>query len=184
MLPHLPGLNGLVAGEAVQVPPPHAFCGPKGEIRNVRHEPRLQVLVSSGNTVAQKAGLRYERKIQERLCNSFLSAYIPNISFSWQDDLGKRYCEMDGLINSKEKLVCVEIKYQHMAEAWWQLRKKYEPVLRAWHALHGRELVLIEICRSLDPATPFPETYTHIEELIDFVEYSKDGELGVFQWKL
>lgn len=183
MLPQLPGLNGLVAGGAVQVSPPHNFKPPVGEIKNVQHEPRIRAL-PTGTSAAQKAGLRYEDRVQKNLIEIFCDLYVPNCSFSWQDDLGKRFCEMDGLILLPTTVVCVEIKSQHMPEAWWQLRKKYEPVLRSYEKVRGKRLLLLEICRSLDAATPFPEAYSYVDEIPGFIIRAKDGELGVFQWKL
>lgn len=183
MLPHLPGLNGLVAGEAVQVPPSPRFNPPQGKIFHVTKEPSLRVL-PSGTTAAQKSGLNYERRVHQELKSLFPQGYESNVSFSWIDDLGRRYCEMDGLLRLQGRLFCIEIKYQHMVESWWQLRKKYEPILAAWEGIDGDDLALLEICRSLDPTSPYPEKYTYVEELPFFLGGAKDGELGVFQWKL
>lgn len=183
MLPHLPGLNGPVAGGPVQVPPPPGFQPPVGQIINVQHEPRLNVL-NKGTTTAQKTGLRYEAKVQSALRATYSNLYWPNPAFSWRDDRGKRYCEMDGLLHILGRLVCIEIKFQHMAESWWQLRKKYELVLERWDGINGDDILLLEICNSLDPVTPYPEVYTYVEKISDFILQAKDGELGVFQWRL
>jgi hypothetical protein len=54
-----------------------------------------------------------------------------------------------------------EVKARFTSDAWWQLRKLYEPVVRA--AFSPKTLLSVIICRSFDPSVAFPEPY----ELVD-----------------
>jgi len=60
----------------------------------------------------------------------------------------------DGIVVYDDRILVFEIKFQHMPEAWWQLVKLYRPVLEAYKPV---PVVTVEVCRSYDPAQPFPE---------------------------
>lgn len=73
----------------------------------------------------------------------------------------------------------VEIKFQHMPEAWWQLRKLYQPALEF---KLRRPVFVLEVCKSYDPAMPFPEPIELVENLWEFCNAPRKV-FGVFQWK-
>ncbi len=180
MLPHLPGLNSPLAGGPVQVPPPPSLRLPLNP-RNVQLDTSVRGLKSLGETAAQKSGLRYERHILARLKNIFEATIYLSPRISFEDDNGPGTAVPDAIIRQSHTIV-IEIKSQHMPEAWWQLRKKYEPLVRK--LFPEDQILLLEICSQLDAAQPFPEHYTYVEDLVRWVDGAKDGELGVFQWKL
>ena len=179
MLPFLPG-NGSVAGEPVQVPAPPQLCLPKKILSAGWSEKKIDF--GPGTTAAQKAGLRFESKAINELEDIFIGGLWRSPALYWIDEEGVHYAVPDALILDERFVCCVEVKSQHMPEAWWQLRKKYEPILRTIYP--ETKILLLEICRSLDPSTPFPEHYTYVEDIPPFIKGAKDGELGVFQWKL
>jgi len=169
----------------VRVPPPRKFRPLLGEVRSARILPGVSTVGGTGElSYAKRFGLRYESKVHDELKGKFGRWFMagPVIEFfDGNSKYDKRFCVPDGLIRHHTRMVVCEIKSQHMPEAWWQLRKLYEPVVRK---LWGRELVLLEICRSYDPQMPFPEKVEFVEDIGKFALEAKDGTLGVLQWKL
>jgi hypothetical protein len=93
---------------------------------------------------------------------------------------GERYAFPDALIKRPGRVAIVEMKRQHMPESWWQLRKKYEPIVR-W-LFPGQIVLCLEICSSLDAAMPYPEEFEHVEDISAWVNAAPDKSLGVHQW--
>lgn len=180
MLPFLPGTDGTNAGSPVSVPPPPGLRLPS-RIMSAGWSTK-EVKFPPGKTAAQKAGLRYEAKVLLELQDIFLGGVYLSPTLFWIDETGVNYAVPDALILDEKFICCVEIKFLHQPEAWWQLRKKYEPILRKIYP--DTKILLLEICSSLDAHSPFPEKYTYVEHLPPFIKNAKDGELGVFQWKL
>lgn len=182
MLPHLSPLNGgASAGAPVGVPPPPRFRPIMGGILEVDMNPS-NPFKSRGRTAAQKAGLRYEDKIQDALMSrAKISIYFDSPILHFKDESGWRTCIPDGVDVFEDKVVLSEIKYQHTPDAWWQMRRLYEPLLRRFFPTAA--VSLLEICRTYDPATPFPEVVRLVESYDNFARESKDGELGVYRWR-
>ena len=128
-------------------------------------------------------GIRYERRAHAYLTERFGQRYVPSPWFSFSplgDGGGTRWCQPDGLLFDiqKGRVTVLEIKYQHTADAWWQLTRLYLPVLRA--ALGNEwELLRCEVVKWYDPATLFPEApvMTHRIENLGATEF------GVHIWK-
>lgn len=171
--------NGQASAK-FEVPPPPDFR-PAVKPKDVFIHP-TPYRPAVGRSISQKAGLRYEQHVQEFLKERFGSAYWaePKVTFRQLKlrSLEPRMCRPDGLITFFDSMVIVEIKVQHMPEAWWQLRKLYQPVLEAYTSKVVR---CLEICRSYDPAMPFPEEFELIEDLSSWLQSS--STLGVFRWK-
>lgn len=134
---------------------------------------------SSGNTAAQKAGLRYEKKVHEALADTYSSAFHPHPSISFRDRSGPRLAVPDGLLRIGDSVAIVEIKYSHCELAWWQLRKLYEPLVQR---LTTSRVLLLEIVNSYDPAVEFPEPHQFIPSLSH--PFILTRPIGVHQWKL
>jgi hypothetical protein len=71
----------------------------------------------------------------------------------------------------------VEIKYQHTADAWFQLRELYSPVVAqalgpAWR------LALLEVVKWFDPAAFFPERIALCPDPLQ----PPVGRIGVHIW--
>jgi len=179
LLPSFLPLNGAKVGSAVKVPPPPNFRPIEGAIRNVGVGAKR--FSNHGSSQAQKSGLRYETRVHAYLSGRFGFNYIEAPVFSFEDDTGRRTCIPDALLKLPSRIVLIEIKSQHMPEAWWQLRRLYEPVLRT-AAVPTKELVLVEICRSLDIQMPFPEPFENLDDLLPWAREAEDGSLGVLRW--
>lgn len=138
-----------------------------------------------GLTAAQKNGLRYEQKAHLYLQET-LQDYAVSPRFNFRDDTGGRICIPDGLfypLGMNKPVFIFEIKISHTSDAWWQLRRLYQPVVARYFANTERAVGVVEVCQSLDPATPFPENYVVIEDLRKWVEAGDPNKFGVFQWK-
>lgn len=179
MLPFLSPLSAnSLAGGVVQVPAPPNFKGVRGLASRV--EIGGPSFISKGKTSAQKAGLRYEAKVQAFLRELF-PAYQPSPYVRFMDERGSRVCIPDGLLTFEYKrAVIFEIKYTHTPDAWWQLKRLYEPVLKA---AGFEEVQTIEVCKTYDPTTPFPCKVELLEEenLRRFA-LTESPAFGVFPW--
>lgn len=109
-------------------------------------------------------GIRYEREVHEYLALLALGRpdleYVPSPWFQYQDKSGRRWCQPDALIFKPESRVGIvyEAKYQHIADAWWQLTQLYVPVLQRAYPLITT-WGMVEICHWHDPSVTFPEKY-------------------------
>ena len=107
------------------------------------------------------AGVRYERKALAQLAHDYAEAFVPQpwLQYQRQGNCDWQWCQPDGLIVELRRglVTIVECKLRHTPDAWWQLRKLYEPVVQAlFGAAHWR-FSCVEVCRWFDPHTPFPE---------------------------
>jgi hypothetical protein len=178
MLPSISPLSGVSTG-SVQVPPPPRFRPILGMAYGVdRCEPRDAGV--EGMSAAQRAGMRYERKVHDHFASLWGDRYVPSPVFSFYDASGKRFCIPDGLLDLGEnRIVVFEIKFQHMPEAWWQLDQLYRPVLKALY----KDVYLVEVCRSFDPATPFPCAIHKIDNIEHYVKGPLRSIFGVYRWR-
>lgn len=154
MIPHFSDLARSEVAR-VQVLPPPRFRPLQGTPRNVTMKRTLGE-PSKGLTAAQKAGLRYEAKAQLHLRSVFGPSYRTAPLLHFEDDSGWRTCIPDGIyVGSFGLLVIFEIKSQHCPEAWWQLRRLYQPVVEALRFV--KDVSVCEVTKSFDPMMPFPE---------------------------
>lgn len=182
MLPHLPGSNGPATPKVpVRVPPPLGLRLPL-TIYEAGWSGSDFAIKAAGETHAQRLGLRYEKKVLAQLGTIFAGSFHPSPPLYYKDQNGLGLAIPDGIILGLRSVLCIEVKSQHMPEAWWQLRKKYEPVLRKIYP--EVRILLLEICNQLDSAQPFPEVYDYVDSLVLWEEHARDGALGVYQWKL
>lgn len=137
---------------------------------------------AAGMTPAQKAGARYEKRVHVALKERYGYMYHEGQPILFEDAAGEGTAIPDGIIKTLGCLTILEVKSQHMPESWWQLRKKYEPLVR--RIFPKQRVLLLEICKSLDASMPYPEEYEVISSIDSFIVNSKDGSIGVLQWKL
>lgn len=133
---------------------------------------------------AVAAGIRYERKVQEHLVTTYPSLYTPGPWIRYIDTTSRRrkprFCQPDGFfVDFRRGLITVaEIKLKHTADAWWQLRRVYEPVLRQLFAPSLWDLAFLEIVRWYDPHTTFPQEHAMIAD----PSRMNAAQLGVHIW--
>lgn len=122
-------------------------------------------------TAAQKAGLRFERKVQDGLGELFGSPFRPGQWFRFEDESSRspRWCQVDGLLQLQTSVVIFEVKSRLVVDAWWQLRRLYEPVVR--RAFYPAEVALCVIARNVDPLVRFPEEYEFLPNVAELASF-------------
>lgn len=164
------------AGGPLLVPPPR--FRPLGHVTHVGVSFSDYCQRGCGISEAQKQGLRYEAYVQEHLVARF-DNYNPEPRVACLDDGVCRELRPDGLLVYPDRIFIFEMKYQHVPEAWWQLEKLYKVALaRYYHC----PISLVEVCRSYDPAMPFPVPVTLVSDLEDWVSRPRD-DFGVYVWR-
>lgn len=135
-----------------------------------------------GRTAAQRAGLRYERKVHEYLSSQYGEAYVASQWFRYCKRGGSpRWCQPDGILHLGNMAVIFEIKSRFTADAWWQLRGLYAPVVSL--AFRPKLLGLCLIVRRYDPMTQFPEQCCVIDDLDAWLVARRYAAMGVFSWQ-
>jgi hypothetical protein len=186
VLPSLSPLSDSPAGAgSVEVPPPLRFKPLKGQVTQVRIGAEKVVhgqpdLGSMG--VSKIAGLVYEEHFLSHLRKEYPQVYIhPQIHF--RDEGDYRTIVPDALLigfaNSVNVMQIVEVKSQHMPEAWWQLEKLYKPVLQA--GFQNFSVRCLEVVKILDPQMPWPGEFTICQSLSEAVK--EPPEMGVLRWR-
>lgn len=177
-------LSPLSEHEVAVAVPPTRFRGVVGKPTRVALVGTKCKVPSSQNTAAQVNGLRYESRVHSELSRK-VSGYLENPRLIFFDAVAARSCIPDGIILLADRAVLVEVKLSHMPEAWWQLKRLYEPVVRNWSRAAGLPIQFVEIVRSFDPAVPFPapvHLFADLDEVISGPVLS--NEFGVLVWKL
>lgn len=160
----------------VDVPPPRTYKpiqGAASEIRIVERDYRRL----AGDTRARSNGLRFEWRVQTALIERFGADYLPSPGVYFTDDSGLRVCIPDGILRYVDHITIIEIKAQHVPDAWWQT-KLYEEVLGRKYYM--KPVSTVEIVRSFDPFTPFPCPVERLYSLDDIMRH-KSG-FGVYEW--
>lgn len=131
------------------------------------------------NSGAKRAGLRYEKKALAYLSGLFGRRFTPHQWFKFYDGSGVRFCEVDGLLREGDDITIFEVKVGFCIEAWWQLRRLYEPVVRK--VFSPKSVALVVVCKSYDPAVAFPEACQQTQLLTGWRD--ELNGIGVFQWR-
>lgn len=119
-------------------------------------------------TGVRMAGLRYERKAQAMLLDTYPLQYIPGCFIEYRQNNGKlEYCQPDGFLLDMNKglITLIEIKLRHTELAWWQLFHLYGPVLEY---LFGDmfHYAYVELCAWFDPETAMPQKTYLIPDIL------------------
>lgn len=104
-------------------------------------------------------GVRYEKLVHAHLESFYGEKYLPSPWVQFFAEGKWRWCQPDGLLLdlAAGRIIIVEVKYQHTPDAWWQVRKLYQPVLQAMFPQSLWAFEVCEVVRWYDPATLFPE---------------------------
>lgn len=136
----------------------------------------------AGKTAAQKFGIRYEKRVHEFLHAALPGLYDASPWFKYRNGKGElRYCSPDGIFRLGNVAIIFEVKSRFTSDAWYQLRRVYEPVVRA--AYGPTRLGLCVIAKSYDPSTIFPEPYDLLDALEPWIIHRQFDTIGVFPWK-
>lgn len=98
--------------------------------------------------------------MQSALEDEYGGLYLPGPWFEFYSSgvSHKRWCQPDGLLFQPydHTITIIEIKLQHTADAWWQTKMLYLPVVAAVFPPELWCYNICEIVKWLDPATHFP----------------------------
>lgn len=155
--------------------PPRNFQPIEGPIAKVR-KIDSPIHTKGRSTPAQRRGLRYEAKALDHL-KALGPSFEPSPWFSFYEAGRHRFANPDGLWQIDRRVVIFEIKEHHTIDAWWQLRRLYEPLIRAL-IFSPVEVLVVEMCRSFDPAVLLPEDPLLIYDLKDL----QPDRFNVFRW--
>lgn len=119
-------------------------------------------------------GIRYERAVHRHLLSRFPPSeaapfYVPSrwIRFTTSDprEHGARFAQPDGLLVDFERalITIIEIKLTHTQNAWWGLRRLYEPLIRRIFGARW-SFAVCEVCRWYDPGVAWPEPFELIRD--------------------
>jgi len=105
------------------------------------------------------AGVKYENQVQEMLLAAHGASYLPSPWLQFSTPQGLKWCQPDGLLFDLDHgaITIVEVKYQHTTDAWWQLRRLYEPVLQKIFPSHLWQFHTLELVKWYDQAILWPE---------------------------
>jgi len=149
--------------------PPRGFVA-AGEVVRVEPSPPPFFLREGKRGGRQGAGLRYERQIHELAAARYSWRYVASVWFRyWRLGGQSSWCQPDGLLFDFDRglITIVEVKLTHTPKAWWQLRRLYEPVVRA--AFPVWDVAVVEVAGACDPHRKFPEAITVVSELCEAV---------------
>lgn len=139
--------------------PPPRFS-PAGLVERAYVSPEPPPFIRVKRYTGRRAdGVRYEKKVQRHLQELFPETYLPSPWLHFRSEGKWRWCQPDGLLFDVERgrIVCVEVKYSHTAQAWWQTRQLYIPVLQKIFPTDLWSFEVCEVVRWYDPAVVFPE---------------------------
>lgn len=132
-------------------------------------------------------GLRYEAKVHKHLSTVLGAGYIPSQWFAYRRLSSPRivnYAQPDGFYLDFKAGLCtiVEVKYNHTAEAYFQLLDKYLPLLDKFFHRKEKDLWKFAVCEVVywyDKFVHFPCKVC----LRDDVTKVRPGEFGVHIWR-
>lgn len=175
----------------VRCPPPKRFL-PAGRVTKAWLSDSVPPFLSNPRRRGSKAnGIRYERKaltsLESRYPNLLRSPWFRFVSSGCRDP---RWCQPDGLIFDPFRgiIFILEVKLKHTADAWWQVRHLYEPVVAACFgsgpcgadSVAGGvslwKIAAVQVVRWFDPDTPFPEPFRVVPDIAN----AKPEEFSIF----
>lgn len=131
---------------------------------------------------AQRAGLRYERKVLDLLCELFPETKkSPWFEFNDPHTSCPRWCQPDAMLKTEDGLILFEVKIRFTSDAWFQLEQLYRPVVE--RALLRPVNATVVICRTFDPAVQFPVPITHLSE-ISLSAILSSPAMPVYSWRM
>lgn len=151
-----------------------------GTVRWARPLWRSRDSATSRARNARAAGLRYEAKVIKKLEERY-DNFWPHLQFSFDGSASRGTAIPDGLFFFPNRLVILEIKLKHSADAWHQLTQLYLPIVQA--SFPRKHISLLEVTRFYDPSVVLPGSSILVEDL-DFFLREPRSILGVYSWRL
>lgn len=134
---------------------------------------------------AKRRGKVFEKRALSALEEAGLfDLFVPSPWMKFEEPrTGARICQPDALGFHEGRdgpvVTIIEIKLRHAIMAYWQLRRLYEPVVKA--AFPHYEVRVCELTQAFDPSTPWPEEIVFIQAMPDL--RALGPRFGVLQWR-
>lgn len=164
--------------------PPTNFA-PAGVLEWARHSPSVPPFINGKKRSRgrRRSGEIYELRAQDALAEEFGDLYVPSPWFQFKS-IGfdrVRWCQPDGLLFDPYagRITIIEMKLQHTAAAWWQVKLLYHPIIAHLFPPDLWTYAFVEIVKWFDKDTQFPERV----QLLPHVALAEDGRFGVHIWK-
>lgn len=146
--------------------PPKKFKPVKGLIAaNVVDEPQFVQGVRAPTGVKGK-GIRYEARVVEYLERDLPDTWvgIPGMWFEFVDGSGNRFAQPDwlGFDVPHGLIVIAEMKLTRVRQAWWQLNRLYQPLVRK--VFPEWDIALVEITTEIKNVS-IPESVSLIQSI-------------------
>lgn len=162
-------------------PQPRAF-NPAGVVTTAHMQLTPPPFIRPHRYTGRRAqGVRYEKHVHMMLSQRYPGQHVQGPWLRFYSNGKPRWCQPDALLVdiTQGRIVVLEVKYQHTADAWWQLNHLYVPVLRAMFPPTLWALSTCEIVKWYDPATWFPCRVAMLSDPM----MSKGNEFGVHIWR-
>jgi hypothetical protein len=128
---------------------------------------------------AKKAGILYERKVQDVLMAIYGTLYEPSPVINYTLRGVRKAAIPDGILRLGDVAWIVEVKLAHTVRVWEQLMDRYVPLVRALEP--QRRIRAVEVCRTYDPHVVMPGPHALIHSLHKSAPL---GALEVLQWRI
>ena len=175
MIPHFANARREVSDLTAFTPPP-SFHGV-----STLYSARLISRVEAGNedradssrgipadsSLSQRAGLKFEEKMRGSL-SALFPDFRPGLWFFYSESShhkGRR-CQIDGLVEFKTRILLFEIKSQHTVNAWFQLRRLYQPIVEH---VFDKKCTVVEVVERGDAMMAYPERVRVVKS--EFLEF-------------
>lgn len=136
-----------------------------------------------GRSAAQNAGLRFEARVSAQLTERY-PGFLQQVPFHFVGDHAREKCILDGMLfwhpkMCNHEMLLIEMKKRHTADAWFQLRYLYYPVVK--YCFPSYNLRLLEICKEFEIGVSLPEPYALHRNVEDFI--LNGASFGVVCWR-
>lgn len=152
-----------------------------GDVRTAELLPFRLQHPEKKRSAAQRLGISYERKALAHLAIELPHEVLNHPAFRFRS-AGKAFDEHaipDAIYLAKSVLTIFEIKIRHTADAWYQLRKLYLPVVQK--AYPGYAINLVEVCKGFDPSIRLQGEVQLVEDLDSFTSEARIA-FGIYLW--
>ena len=165
-------------------PPPRRFR-PAGEVTFAEFiSPPPFVVTRRTKNKARADGIRYEKKAHKYLADTYEDECViaPWITFTSKGRTKPSYCQPDTILLDIRRgtITIIEIKIKHTADAWWQVRRLYLPVVQCIFGSDW-EYIAVELTKWFDPHTKFPERFEFVNPADPLPKLSPD-KFHVYIW--
>jgi hypothetical protein len=127
-------------------------------------------------------GILYEKKAHKHFTSIYGEFYLPSPWFMFRERGSPqvRYAQPDALLFDFDlgRITIVEMKYQHVELAWWQMHQLYQPLVQHIFGKHW-EVHHCEVVRWYDPKIPFPGAV----KLCRTLDEAPAHQTGVHIWR-